>query len=45
MITMDYHEVRNLASDMGMGQYYRYLPLLFTYRTINTKKPLGGELA
>ena len=25
-----------------MGQYFRYLPLLFTYRTINAKKPLGG---
>jgi len=45
MITMDYQTVRSLAEDMGMGQYYRYLPLLFTYRTINTKKPLGGEMA
>ena len=27
---------------MEMGQYFRYLPLLFTYRTINAKKPLGG---
>lgn len=30
---------------MGLGQYFRFLPLLFTYRTINTKKPLGGVLA
>ena len=30
---------------MGLGEYYRYLPLLFTYRTINTTKPLGGKLA
>lgn len=29
---------------MGIGEYYRYLPLLFTYRTINTTKPLGGTL-
>ena len=27
-----------------MGQYFRYLPLLFTYRTINAKKPLGGQI-
>ena len=30
---------------MGIGKYFRYLPLLFTYRTINAKKPLGGLLA
>lgn len=30
---------------MGIDEYYRYLPLLFTYRTINTTKPLGGKLA
>ena len=29
---------------MGMGEYFRYLPLLFTYRTINAKKPLGGKI-
>ena len=29
---------------MGIDDYYRYLPLLFTYRTINTTKPLGGKL-
>jgi aarF domain-containing kinase len=28
---------------MGIGEYYRYLPLLFTYRTISTFKPLGAE--
>ena len=30
---------------MGINEYFRYLPLLFTYRTINTTKPLGGKLA
>jgi hypothetical protein len=29
---------------MGIGEYYRYLPLLFTYRTINSTKPMGGKL-
>lgn len=29
---------------MGIGEYFRYLPLLFTYRTINAKKPLGGTV-
>jgi len=40
---MDYYTVRTLAGTMGIGEYYRYLPLLFTYRTINTTKPLGGR--
>jgi len=42
---MDYFKVREIAYDMGIGEYYRYLPLLFTYRTINTTKPLGGKPA
>lgn len=28
---------------MGIDEYYRYLPILFTYRTINTKKALGAK--
>lgn len=40
---MDYAKVRDISYKMGIGEYYRYLPLLFTYRTINAKKPLGGE--
>jgi len=43
--TMDYITVKEQADKMGMGEYFRYLPLLFTYRTINAKKPLGGPLA
>ena len=41
---MDYLEVKNIAYKLGINEYFRYLPLLFTYRTINTKKPLGGLL-
>jgi hypothetical protein len=39
---MDYKQVKAIANEMGIGEYYRYLPLLFTYRTINATKPLGG---
>lgn len=42
MNTFDYLTVKSIAENLGMGQYFRYLPLLFTYRTINAKKPLGG---
>lgn len=45
LVTMDYYTVKQVAFSMGIDEYYRYLPLLFTYRTINTTKPLGGKLA
>jgi aarF domain-containing kinase len=45
MVTMDYYEVQSLSQEMGIGEYFRYLPLLFTYRTINAKKPLGGTVS
>ncbi len=45
MVTMDYAKVKVLSESLGIGQYFRYLPLLFTYRTINAKKPLGATVA
>lgn len=44
MNTFDYLSVQKFAGKMGMGEYFRYLPLLFTYRTINAKKPLGAKV-
>lgn len=44
LAAMDYNETERIAKDMGMGEYYRYLPLLFTYRTINTTKPMGATV-
>ena len=40
---MDYYTVKQISYELGINDYYRYLPLLFTYRTINTTKPLGGK--
>lgn len=45
MVSMDYYSTKRIAEQMGIGEYFRYLPLLFTYRTINTIKPLGATLA
>ena len=42
--TFDYVTVKEVSDKLGMGEYFRYLPLLFTYRTINAKKPLGGTI-
>lgn len=43
LVTMDYKTVKEISYEMGIDEYYRYLPILFTYRTINTTKPLGGQ--
>jgi len=45
MCTFDNIKLKKIAYKMGLGEHYRYLPLLFTYRTINSKKPLGGKLS
>ncbi len=45
MITMDYSTVRGISYSLGIDEYYRYLPLLFTYRTINTTKKIGATVA
>ena len=40
---MDYATVKRISYELGIDEYYRYLPILFTYRTINTTKPLGAK--
>ena len=40
---MDYVTVKKLSYEMGIDEYYRYLLILFTGRTINTTKPLGAK--
>lgn len=45
LVSLDYESTERIAKEMGVGEYYRYLPLLFTYRTINSTKPIGGKLA
>lgn len=45
MVTMDYQQVKEISFRMGINEYFRYLPLLFTYRTINATKPLGATVS
>ena len=40
---MDYTTVKKISYEMGINEYYRYLPILFTGRTVNTTKPLGAK--
>jgi aarF domain-containing kinase len=44
-MSVNYSETERIAKEMGIGEYFRYLPLLFTLRTINSTKPMGGKLA
>jgi aarF domain-containing kinase len=41
LVQLDYDTVKKIADGMGLGEYYRYLPLVLTYRTINSNRPLG----
>lgn len=34
--TFDYVTVKEISGRLGMGEYFRFLPLLFTARTINS---------
>lgn len=45
LATLNYKQTELIAREMDLGEYYRYLPLLFTYRTINSKKHFGDKLA
>ena len=45
LVTMDYASVKTISAALGIGEYFRYLPLLFTYRTISATKPLGAPVA
>ena len=41
LVKLDYKTVEEISLKLGLGEYYRYLPLIFLYRTINSTKPLG----
>jgi aarF domain-containing kinase len=44
LVKFDYPRVKELSDQLGIGEYYRYLPLVLTYRTIDSNKPLGQLL-
>ena len=44
LMSFNYAETEVVARRMGMGDYFRYMPLLFTLRTIKTKKRIGADL-
>lgn len=42
LVKFDYSKVKELSDQLGIGEYYRYLPLVLTYRTLDSNKPLGA---
>ncbi len=44
LITFDYSTVRRISQDLGLGEYFRYLPLILTHRTMDSQNPLGSLL-
>jgi len=36
-------EAKRISDLLGVGEYFRYLPLIFTYRTVNSRKQHGGK--
>lgn len=37
MCTFDKEEIQRISYQYGINEYYRYLPLIFTYRTLDSK--------
>jgi aarF domain-containing kinase len=40
MVNFDYDEMKIVSDSLGVGEYYKYLPLVFLWR-MNTAKTLG----
>ena len=45
LVELDYETVKRIAEKMGLGDYYRYLPMILTFRTMDSKKPLGEVIS
>ena len=44
LTSFDNQTVLNIANKMKMGDYARHLPVIFTFRSINSKKKLGEQI-
>lgn len=44
LCTFNYEEVKKIAAEFGIGRHYKYLPLIFTYRTMTSRKSLGKKM-
>lgn len=44
LIKNDYPKVEKIAQKLGLGEYFRYLPLILLYRTMSSTKPIGETM-
>ncbi|CAI2366364.1 unnamed protein product [Moneuplotes crassus] len=44
LCTFNYAKVKEIAKEFGIDTHYKYLPLIFTYRTMNSHKCLGEKM-
>ncbi|GKC51957.1 uncharacterized AarF domain-containing protein kinase 1, partial [Tanacetum coccineum] len=45
LVFLDSHKIQQLGKHFGMGKYSKYLPLIFTGRTIDSKAALGDGMS
>lgn len=44
MVTFNYQKVKEISNEFGINKHYKYLPLIFTYRTMTSTKKLGKKM-
>ncbi|XP_076955596.1 uncharacterized protein LOC143630486 [Bidens hawaiensis] len=45
LVLLDSHKIKQVAQHFGIGKYAKYLPLIFTGRTINSKAAFGEGMS
>ncbi|POO03327.1 Serine/threonine protein kinase [Trema orientale] len=45
MIVLDSNKIQLLGEQFGVAKYFRYFPVIFTGRTIDSKRALGGRMS
>ncbi|KAL4493015.1 hypothetical protein ABPG72_020794 [Tetrahymena utriculariae] len=44
LVTFNYTRMKKIAESLGIGQHYRYLPVIFLFRTMESKTKLGSGM-
>ncbi|KAG0450422.1 hypothetical protein HPP92_026742 [Vanilla planifolia] len=45
LILLNSQDIRNIGERFGVGKYSKYLPVIFTGRTLESKSPLGTQMS
>ncbi|EGR31784.1 hypothetical protein IMG5_102230 [Ichthyophthirius multifiliis] len=44
LVTFDYKSMKQVANNLGIGKHYMYLPIIFLFRTMESKQKLGQRM-